>query len=531
MMFKRSVATLTAILALCATSPVHAQVTADDAIKDGTITVAFAAEATTLDPALYSAGVDTYFIGQIFEQLVKVMPDGSRQNWLAESWEIVEDENGDPIIDVRIRPGVTFHNGDPLTAEDFEFAYQRLKDPAVSRWSHYQANVEQFEVVDDLHFRIHFSEGDANYIANQLQLWAMPREYFEEVGAEEFGRNPIGTGPWRFVSRAVKEELRLEAYEDYWNKEHRPTVKNLVIKVIPEDLTRVAAFQTGEVDWIDAVPPAMIEDVKAMENVATSTHVSGNNLFLDLDMIPDDSPFRDVRVRRAIAHGIDMDAIVESVLFGQGERYAQVGEGEAGFDPDLTPYEYDPEKATQLLAEAGYPDGLDVRCINLTTPREPNIKEMGEAMFAYLATVGIRCQVENLEYGAWINVGRRDPETPQLDGAMISWMWGHGVPGDPGVPWAGHLHTYVEGEGWGSYSHNSDPSLDAMIEETNTIMDPAEREERLKEIAGKKHELVLGGISTYRPLVTFAWREDKIDYTPWPWPGFWRNFQEIGLKE
>ncbi|MFV0474041.1 MAG: ABC transporter substrate-binding protein [Pikeienuella sp.] len=493
------------------------------------LTIALAAESTTMDPTRYSAGVDQYFIGNMFEQLVKPDPEGKLVNWLAESWEITE-VDGKPVIDVRIRPGVTFHNGDPLTAADFEFSYQRLKDPNISRWSHMQAAVERFEIIDDLHFRLHFSKGDAAYVASFLQLWAIPMNYIAEVGDEGFNENPIGTGPWRFVSRKVKEELVLDRYEGYWNQEHQPGADRLVIKIIPEDLTRVAALKTGEVDWIDAVPPAMLADVEAMEGIETTSRVSGNNLFLDMDTIPEDSPFRDQRVRQAVAYGIDIDAIIESVLFGQGERYQEVGEGSAGYDPDLEPYPYDPAKAMQLLAEAGYPNGLDVDCYNLITPREPNVKEMGEAMFAYLSAIGVRCRLQNLEYSAWINLGRRAEDTPQLNGGLLSWMWGQGVPGDPGVAWGGHVHSYEPGKGWGSYSHASDPELDRMIEEANEMMDPAARNEALKAIGRRKHEMVLGGLTTYMPLVTFAWRADKVDFTPWPHPGYWRNFQEIGVK-
>ncbi len=516
-----------AIAALAAAAA--AMASPSQAQSDRTLTVALAAESTTMDPAKYSAGVDQYFIGNMFEQLVKPAPDGTMQNWLAESWEVSE-VDGKPVIDVHIRPGVKFHNGDPLTSADFEFSYQRLKDPNVSRWSHYQANVDEFEIIDDLHFKLHFSKGDAAYVANYLQLWAMPKKYFEEVGEEAFGQNPIGTGPWKFVSRKVKEELVLERFADYWNEDHRPTADRLVIKIIPEDLTRVAALRTGEVDWIDAVPPAMISEVEALDGVETVSLVAGNNLFLDMDTIPEDSPFRDQKVRQAVAHAIDMDAIIDAVLFGQGERYAQVGKGSTGYDPELKPYEYDPAKAMQLLRDAGYPSGFETDCYNLITPREPNIKEVGEAMFAYLSAVGIRCRLQNMEYSAWINLGRRAEDTPQLEGGLISWMWGQGVPGDPGVAWGGHVHSYIPGEGWGSYSHVSNPELDAMIEQANTLMDPKEREAALKEIARKKHELMLGGLPTYRPLVTFAWDDDKVEFTPWPYPGFWRNFQEIGLK-
>jgi peptide/nickel transport system substrate-binding protein len=140
----------------------------------GDLSVAFGAEGTTLDPTKYSAGVDHYFIGQMFEQLVRYDPDLKPVNWLAESWKL-EEQDGKPVIDVKLRPGVKFHNGDPLTSADFEFCYERLRDPKVSRWSHLQTNVEKIEIVDDLHFRIHFKAPDGDYVAGALQLWAMPK--------------------------------------------------------------------------------------------------------------------------------------------------------------------------------------------------------------------------------------------------------------------------------------------------------------------------------------------------------------------
>lgn len=494
----------------------------------GSLTIAFAAEATTLDPVKYSAGVDTYFIGQMFEQLVRPDPSQKRINWLAESWNLTE-VNGKPVLDVRIRKGVKFHNGDPLTAHDFEFSQKRLADPKQSRWSHLQAAVERFEVIDNHHFKIHFKEGDGSYIADNLHLWAMPKAYFEKVGEEGFAKAPVGTGPWKFVSRSVKEELKLQAFEGYWNQSARPTVKDLTIKVIPEDITRVAAFKTGAVDWIDAVPPSMVEEFRKMPGVKTATAVSGNNLYIDFASHLPNSPWRDVRVRQAAAHAIDVDAIIKSVLFGQGERYVQVGRGSPGFDPNLKAYPFDPRKARELLRQAGYPNGFDTPCYNLTTPREPNVKEMGEAVFAYLTAAGIRCKVQGLEYGAWINLGRRGRNgPPEMDG-VISWMWSHGIPGDPGTPWAGHLHSFVAGKGWGSYSMTQEPEADAMVEELKRTMDPVKRDALIKQLARIKHDKLLGGLPTYRPLVTFAWR-DKVDFTPWPWPGGWRNLQQIGLK-
>ena len=495
----------------------------------GSLTVAFAAEGTVLDPAKYSAGVDHYFVGQMYEQLIRPGPDLKPMNWLAESWTVTDPETK-PILEVTLRKGVTFHNGDPLTSADFEFAYQRLRDPKVSRWSHLQSNVERFEIVGDHQFRIHFKAPDGDYIAQWLQLWAVPKKYFEQVGEEGFSKAPVGTGPWKFVSRSVKEELKLEAYDGYWNKEHRPTVKNLTIKIIPEDLTRVAAFKTGAVDWIDGVPPSMVEEFKKMPGVKTLSVVSGNNLYIDFPTYKPDSPFSKLKVRQAVAHAVDIDAIIKTVLFGQGERYAEVGKGSTGYDPELKPYPFDPRKARDLLREAGYPSGFETPCYNLTTPREPNVKEMGEAVFAYLSAVGIRCRVQGLEYGAWINLGRRGRSgPPEMDG-VLSWMWSQNIPGDPATPWGGHLHSFVAGKGWGSYSYTADEKADAMVEQLKNTMIPEKRVELIKQIARYKRDNVLGGWTTYRPIITLAWR-DKVEFKPWAYPGYWRGFQEIGLKQ
>jgi peptide/nickel transport system substrate-binding protein len=225
-----------------------------------------------------------------------------------------------------------------------------------------------------------------------------------------------------------------------------------------------------------------------------------------------------------VAHAVDVDAIIQYILYGQGIRTAQIAQGGLGYDPALTPYPFDPAKTRALLAEAGYPRGFNVNCYNLTTPREPYIKEMGEAVFAYLMASGIRCRIVQLEYGAWINLGRRSAR-PEMDGIMNS-MWGQGLPGDPTIAWSGHLHT--NGDGWGTYSYHSDLQLDAMVERARTTMDLSTREQLLREIALLKHERVAGGLPTYRPMITLAWR-DTLSFRPWP-TAFWRSMRGIGLN-
>ncbi|EHR01081.1 ABC-type dipeptide transport system, periplasmic component [Bradyrhizobium sp. WSM471] len=524
-MMQRSVIVVRVLAAALGLLALNATVSAQT--RD-TIVAALAAEPSTLDPTRMVGGGDQYYIGQMYEQLVRYDPDLKMVNWLAESWSI-EGTPDKPIIDVHLRDGVRFHNGDPLTSADFEFCYERLRNPKISPYSYTQANIEKFEIIDDHHFKLHFKAPDGNYIPNALQLWAIPKKYFEKVGEDGFAKAPVGTGPWKFVSRSIKEDLKLEAFEDYWNKDARPKVKNLVLKVIPEDLTRVAAFKSGAVDWIDTVPLSAVGEFKKMPGVTTFSPVANNNLYIDMAADKPESPFSKLKVRQAVAHAVDVDAIIKNVLFGQGQRYVEVGKGETGYDPDLKPYPYELKKAKQLLAEAGYPNGFETPCYNLLTPREPNVKEMGEAVFAYLGAVGIRCKVQGLEYSAWVALARRGHAPPEMDG-LLPFMWGHGLPGDPAEPWTGMVHSFVPGKGFGVFSHTSDPKADAMIEDLKNTMIPENRAELIKQIARYKHANVLGGVTTYRPIVTFAWR-DNIAFRPWPWPGQWRAFQEVSFKK
>ena len=492
---------------------------AQGAERTDEIVVAFGAEPQQVDPTRSSAGVDGYYMDLFYENLLAVTPDFERVNWLAESWEVVDDADGLRIA-VKIREGVTFHNGDELTAHDYAYAFERQSDPT-SRTAGRLRHVDGVRVHDDYRFDMVLGSPDGSLEPLNLILAAIPRKYYEEVGDDGVQVHPIGTGPWKFVSRKVREELVVERFEDYWNRDAMPVAKRLRIKIIPEDTTRVAAFKTGAVDWIDAVPPAQVEEFEATPGVRVASLPAPNNLYVALNAIDAGSPFRFPKVRQAAAHAVNVDDIVQYVLYGQGIRTAQLAPGTLGYDPALKPYTYDPARARELLAEAGYPAGVNVNCYNLTTPREPYFKEVGETIFAYLTEAGIRCRIVQLEYGAWINLGRRDVR-PHMDGIM-STMWGQGLPGDPTDAWSGHVHT--TGDGWGSYSYESTPQLDAMIETLRTTMDLETRTRLIEEIARLKHELVAGGLPTYRPMITLAWREG-VDFDPWP-AAFWRSMRGL----
>jgi len=152
----------------------------------------------------------------------------------------------------------------------------------------------------------------------------------------------------------------------------------------------------GAVDWISTVPSQSLDVVKKMPNFQTVTRTSGGHLTIQFAAHIPNSPFKDLRVRKAVAHAIDWKAIITRVLFDQGKPYAEFSPEDFGYDPSIKPYEYDLKRARELLKEAGFANGFEIPCYNLLTPREPNFKEMGEAVFAYLGAVGIRCKIRGL---------------------------------------------------------------------------------------------------------------------------------------
>ncbi|MBS03172.1 MAG: glutathione ABC transporter substrate-binding protein [Gammaproteobacteria bacterium] len=513
--YRRTSWSLTALLAL-----ILAGGLASARANDEHFVIAFGAEPTQLDPTRTSAGVDAYFMSLFYETLLAIDPDLDQINWLAEDWRI-EERDGLPVIFVKLREGVMFHDGTELTATDLAFAYERTSDP-ISRTAGRLRYVDRVDVLDRYRFEMVLNAPDAALIPGNLVLTAISAAHFAREGDEGVNLRPMGTGPYRFISRKPREELVIERFDDYWRDGPGNRPKRITIKIIPEDTTRVAAFKTGAVDWMDAVPPAQIESFKSLPGVRMASRPAPNNMYININAEQPRHPLSNVKVRQAIAHAIDFDAIIEYILYKQGIRTAQLAPGSTGYDPTLEPYPYDPDRARALLAEAGYARGINVPCYNLTTPREPYMKEMGEAMFAYMGVIGIRCRIVQLEYGAWINLARVGVR-PYMDG-ILSTMWGQGLPGNPTEAWGGHVHS--SGDGWGTYSYHKDPELDAMIEEIRTTMDQTRHVELIQQVARIRHERVAGGIPTYRPLITFAWR-DTIDFNPWP-QAFWRSMLEIG---
>ncbi|MBN1318404.1 MAG: hypothetical protein JXA42_23190 [Anaerolineales bacterium] len=349
----------------------------------GQLIISEPADINTLDPKFLKGRETQNVMRLMFDSLfhrdnnMQVIP------WLATSVE-----NPDELTwRFHLREGVKFHNGNDFTASDVKFTIGRLvEDDSV--WST-RKFIDRVEVVDDYTVDIITKEPYAA-LMTRVVLWHMTdEESFNEGGADGFASNPVGTGPFKFVEWAKDERVVLEANPDYWGGE--PKVQTVIFIPIPESATRIAALEAGDVDIISSVPPEYIDQTQEGVDVVT---IPGTRAFF-LAMNVNVPPFDNVLVRQAMNYAVDVDSIIENVLNGLARRIDNPLLPEA-FGYAATPvYNYDPEKALSLLAEAGFPDGFEME---LDTT--PDLKEIAEALAGQLSAVGITASVNVLENAA-----------------------------------------------------------------------------------------------------------------------------------
>lgn len=350
-----------------------------------------------LDPDdLASMSIAVYDL--MFNKLVRVSAESKLVSDLAESWEVVEPRTWR----FHLREGVKFHNGEAFDAEDVKFTIEWDMMPENNRLSRLGGvqQVEKVEVVDKYTVDITTKEPVGTLAAWLSRVYMLPNEYYSKVGAEAFNGTPVGTGPFQLTEWRRDELIKLAAYDGYW--EGRPSLNEVEIRIIPEASSRAAALRAGEVDLIYDTFPEFVDGLKQDGFVVTSVPIGQAHLYGFGRETQRAEPLKDRRVRQAIQYAIDTDAIVEAVSQGLTRKLdGQLAPPNAvGYTPNVQSYPYDPEKARQLLAEAGYANGFTIP-LKSTAGRVFKDKEATEAVVAYLAEVGITAEVEWLESSVW----------------------------------------------------------------------------------------------------------------------------------
>jgi peptide/nickel transport system substrate-binding protein len=457
------------------------------AAPEGTVTwaVHITLASRWLDPA-ETEGIITPFmvLYALHDALVKPMPGGINTPSLAESWTQSKDGLTYEFV---LRKGVKFHNGEPVTAADVKFSFERYKGAGAKLL---KERVRDVQVVDSGRVRFVLKEPWPDFMtfygtSATGSGWVVPKAYVEKVGEDGFKRAPIGAGPYKFVSFNPGIELVLEAYEGYWRKV--PNVKRLVLRSMHDETTRAAALKKGEVDIAYLLTGPVAEDVQRTPGFRlVAPKESQGTFWLDLpDQWDPKSPWHDRRVRQAASHAIDRQALNQAETLGfsfpTGSLIPRVLEFSRFFEPDA----FDPPKAKRLLAEAGYPNGFDAGDLY---PWPPYLS-MGEALASYLQSVGIRTKIRTMERAAMTTAWREK----KLKNVIV------GITGAGGNA-ATRLDAYVSKNG--VYTSGVSPEVEDLFQRQARETDVKKREALVHQIQGILHERL-----THIPIyeLAFIW--------------------------
>ncbi len=410
-------------------------------------------------------------IRHVFDNLLEATPDGQLVPGLAESYRIVDDKT----IEFKLRRGVKFHNGEDFNADAVKFSVERMQDPETkSGVAAGYKSIEKVSVVDPYTVQFNLAQPDAGLLwALAYQLAALPPKYYQEVGIQGFAQKPIGTGPYKLVEWVRGDHVTLEANENYWqgSPKGKPGVKTVIFRPIPEESTRMAALQSGQVQIARNIPSDLAASLETAET-GTMTVAATTLPIIHLDA-KNDGPTKDARVRQALNYAIDVETIMKDLRRTPGNRLAApLSQSTLGYDPSLKPYTYDPAKAKQLLAEAGYANGFETKLDYADL--EP--KQVVEALQAYLGAVGVKAELVPYELGTFnqIWVSQQDKVAPLRFGT-----WGGKV--DPN-----NVELFITCKGL--LSRYCNPRVDELWTQQKTIYGQAQRGKLIGELAKVLHE-------------------------------------------
>lgn len=377
-------------------------------------------ETSSIDPHFALVGANQSVAQHLFDPLLGSDESLRPVPGLASVEQIEPD-----LWEFRLRPGALFHDGSPVTADDVAFSLARMPNVPGSpapfiRLASATASVE---VLDAQTIRLRSKGPDPALPLHAMTAYIVSRRAAEGASTADFnaGRAAIGSGPWRFLGWEPGSRLSLARHEGYWGE--KPAFARATIRPIANDAARLTALLAGDVDAIDAVPPGEVPRLAARQDIRLAQSASARFLYIALDQANDVAPFatakdgsplprnplRDVRVRRALTLAINREAIVARVLNGAGVPAGQmVPRGFLGFDPEITPPPYDPERARRLLADAGYPEGFR---LTLHSPNNRYVEDdkTAQAIGQMWARIGIDARVEVMPSNVFFTrAGRRE---------------------------------------------------------------------------------------------------------------------------
>jgi peptide/nickel transport system substrate-binding protein len=450
-------------------------------VEPHTIVWATAGSIARLNPQLTFAWPDIYATENIYDALTRRDADHQLVPGLATEWKLVNETTWQ----FKLRPGVKFHSGEPFTAADVKFTIERAIDPAARTVIVGLFNViDRVDIVNDLTVNIVTKRPDPLQPARHA-VWGngsiLPARYFQQIGADAFERNPIGTGPYRVVEWVKDDHLTLEANKDYWGG--APNARTIVMKPRSEPASRIAALLSGEANWIDLVPPDQIERLKNTSGIKLARYTLSG--YVSVVIHAGKPPLDRKPLRQAISLAIDRATIIKELVRDQGVVPSGfIPRGDFAYNATRPPLAYDRQRAATLVRQSGY-SGEELVC---DTPQRD--LPVAEAVVAMLQQVGLKARAQLLEDSVRAQKIR--------DKAYALFVANPSSPmGDPdGILWRSL------GPG-GTYATWREAEFDRLGEEARYSLDPAQRRrdyERMEEILLDHFPFV----PIYQPVLSYA---------------------------
>ncbi len=460
-MNSKKIALLLAVLLMFA---VFAIGCGDEASTD-TLIVAQNSDADSLDPHATNDQASSRVIKQIYQSLLDQNEDMELIPGLAEEWEQVDELT----FEFTLREGVLFHNGEELTASDVEFTLLRaLESPDVG---HIVGAIDpdNFEIIDDYTIRISTLEPFAPILAHLAHpaTSILNQAAVEEFG-DDYGENPVGTGPFMLESWTRGSELNLERFEDFHGESAR--MERVRFRNIQEDGNRTIELETGEIHIAYDILPSDISRIEGNDELQLARDLNFSTVYLGFNA--EKEPFDDVRVRQAINYAIDVDSIINSVMEGSGEvATGPIGPMVWASNDDLEPYGHDLDRARELMEEAGYGDGFSTTIWTNDNQLRQDIAQIAQSQ---LAEIGIDIEIEVLEWGAYLE----NTAAGEHDMFILGWVT---VTGDPDYGLYALFHSEQFGAA-GNRTFYSNDRVDELLAQGRRSADPDVREEAYLEV-------------------------------------------------
>lgn len=440
--------------------------------------------APTLFNPFYSTDTSSMAIeGFIFSTMITVDRDFNPEGDLAKDWEVSDDGKSWTF---HLHEGVKWHDGEDLTADDVVFTYNiPINKEYDGPRAYTYKDIESVTKIDDYTVKFRLNQPSAAFLPIAMQVGILPEHILGDVPITELGehefntKSPIGSGPYAFDKWADGEYIKLEAFDDYHHG--RPKIDTLTYKIVPDSNALMAQLQAGDINYTGVASEHVELANELSEDGIIKLQSGENNAWEYIIWNLRDPLFQDLKVRQALSHGLDKEAIIEAVVYGQGTvAHAPGSPANWAYNPDTIKYEYNPERAKELLSEAGWVEGSngilekdgENFSFTIKTSQGESREKIAEVAQQQYAALGIEVDIEVMEWSAFVE--DTGPPNWNFD-AQVSGM---SIGSDPDPTYFWHSSEIEAGLNYSAYSN---PKVDELLDKQITILDQDERYELIKE--------------------------------------------------